>query len=98
MAGAGPPARSLKRSERSVGRDDKSLESCKNPPFFAAGESTMIVGTVRETLPGERRVAIVPDLIPGLQKAGIEVLIEAGAGIEAGFTDEAYTNKGAKIA
>ena len=49
--------------------------------------TTVIVGVPKETFPGERRVAIVPDLIPGLQKAGIEVLIEAGAGPTPSGTD-----------
>src|ERR1017187_4833112 len=57
----------------------------------------MIVGVPRETYPGERRVALVPGVIPNLSKAGIEVVIEAGAGIEAGFPDAEYAAKGAKI-
>ena len=50
----------------------------------------MIVGVPRETYPGERRVALVPIVIPNLAKAGIEVAIEAGAGIAAGFPDAEY--------
>jgi proton-translocating NAD(P)+ transhydrogenase subunit alpha len=57
----------------------------------------MIVGVPRETYPGERRVALVPVVIPNLAKAGIEVVIEAGAGIEAGFPDAEYAAKGAKV-
>src|ERR1019366_541181 len=57
----------------------------------------MIVGVPRETYPGERRVALVPAVIPNLAKAGLEVVIEAGAGIEAGFPDAEYAAKGAKI-
>ena len=58
----------------------------------------MIVGTVKETLPGERRVAITPHVVPALIKAGCEVLVESGAGTEAGFPDAAYVEKEAKIA
>ena len=58
----------------------------------------MIVGVPRESFPGERRVALVPSVIPSLAKAGLEALIEAGAGIEAGYPDSEYTAKGAKIA
>ncbi len=58
----------------------------------------MIVGTVSETFPGERRVALVPNVIPSLTKAGWTVLIEAGAGDEAGFADKSYQDKGAEIA
>jgi len=45
----------------------------------------MIVGVPRETYPGERRVALVPSSFPNLAKAGIEVIVEAGAGVAAGF-------------
>jgi len=58
----------------------------------------MIVGVPRESFPGERRVALVPAVIPNLAKAGIEVIIEAGAGLQAGYPDADYTSKGAKIA
>ncbi len=61
------------------------------------GEDLVIVGVPKESFPGERRVALVPLVIPNLAKAGIEVVIEQGAGVEAGFPDAAYTEKGAKI-
>jgi H+-translocating NAD(P) transhydrogenase subunit alpha len=57
----------------------------------------MIVGVPRETFPGERRVALVPAVIPNLAKAGLEVVIEAGAGSEAGYPDADYVAKGAKV-
>jgi NAD(P) transhydrogenase subunit alpha len=57
----------------------------------------MIVGVPRESYPGERLVALVPGVIPSLAKAGLEVVIEAGAGAEAGYPDADYTAKGAKI-
>ena len=58
----------------------------------------MIVGVPRETYPGERRVALVPGVIASLQKAGLEVLVESGAGAEAGYPDADYQAKGARIA
>ena len=58
----------------------------------------MIVGVPKETLPGERRVALVPMSIRALNKSGVEVLVEASAGIAAGFPDSEYADKGAKIA
>ncbi len=58
----------------------------------------MIIGIPKETFPGERRVAVVPGLVPTLAKAGCEVLVQAGAGIAAGHTDEAFVAKGASIA
>jgi NAD(P) transhydrogenase subunit alpha len=57
----------------------------------------MIVGVPRESFPGERRVALVPAVIPNLAKAGLEVAVEAGAGVEAGYADAEYVAKGAKI-
>ena len=57
----------------------------------------MIVGIPRETYPGERRVALIPAVIPNLAKTGLEVAIEAGAGIQAGFPDSEYAAKGAKV-
>jgi H+-translocating NAD(P) transhydrogenase subunit alpha len=57
----------------------------------------MIVGVPRESFPGERRVALVPGVIPNLVKAGIGVVVEAGAGAEAGYPDADYTAKGATI-
>lgn len=58
----------------------------------------MIVGVPRESYPGERRVALVPAVIPNLTKAGLEVLVEAGAGLQAGYPDAEYLAKGAKLA
>jgi H+-translocating NAD(P) transhydrogenase subunit alpha len=57
----------------------------------------MIVGVPKESFPGERRVALVPMVLPNLAKAGIEVIVEKGAGIEAGYPDQFYIDKGAKI-
>src|SRR5260370_4016846 len=57
----------------------------------------MIVGVPRESFPGERRVALVPAVIPNLAKAGVEVVLEAGAGVEAGYPGADYVAKGAKI-
>src|SRR6202046_5746790 len=59
--------------------------------------TSMIVGVPRESFPGERRVALVPAVVPNLAKAGLEVVVEAGAGVEAGYPDAEYVNKGAKI-
>jgi H+-translocating NAD(P) transhydrogenase subunit alpha len=57
----------------------------------------VILGVPKEIYPGERRVALVPIVIPNLLKAGFEVLVEAGAGVEAGYPDSHYVEKGAKI-
>jgi len=57
----------------------------------------MIVGVPRETFPGERRVALVPAVIPLLKKSGLDVVLESGAGVEAGYPDAAFAEKGAQI-
>ncbi len=58
----------------------------------------MIIGVPTETYPGERRVALVPATIPSLTRAGLEILVQVDAGAEAGFTDQQYQDKGARIA
>ena len=58
----------------------------------------MKAAVLKETFPGERRVALVPATVPQLVKAGLEVLIQAGAGNAAGFLDADYSAKGATIA
>ncbi len=57
----------------------------------------MRVGVPRESLPGERRVALVPDVVQRLAGSGFSVVVEAGAGTESGFSDEAYREAGAEI-
>jgi NAD(P) transhydrogenase subunit alpha len=57
----------------------------------------MIIGVPKETFPGEQRVAVVPALLPMLQKKNYEILIESGAGMAAGYTDQEYLDKGAKL-
>jgi H+-translocating NAD(P) transhydrogenase subunit alpha len=57
----------------------------------------MIVGVPRESFPGELRVALTPAVVPSLAKAGLEVVVEAGAGVRAGYPDADYVSKGAKI-
>ena len=57
----------------------------------------MRIGVARETAPGERRVALVPDSLAKLQGAGAEIVVEAGAGRGALIPDSAYTDAGAKV-
>jgi NAD(P) transhydrogenase subunit alpha len=58
----------------------------------------MIAGIPREVFPQETRVALVPAEVPRLAKAGIDCLIETGAGAAAGYPDAAFAEKGARIA
>jgi NAD(P) transhydrogenase subunit alpha len=57
----------------------------------------VIVGVPKESYPGERRVALVPAVVLNLAKAGLEVVVESGAGISAGYPDSEYIAKGAKV-
>ncbi len=58
----------------------------------------MKVAVVKENAPGERRVALVPDSVRRLSQAGLDVMVEAGAGQAAWFPDSAYAEAGAVIA
>src|ERR1700684_262125 len=57
----------------------------------------MKVAVVKESAPGERRVALVPETVPKLVQAGLEVIVEEGAGDAAWFPDATYTAAGATI-
>jgi NAD(P) transhydrogenase subunit alpha len=57
----------------------------------------MIVGVPKETASGERRVALVPDLVNKLAKQGLDVVVQPGAGSSAGFADAAYQDGGARL-
>lgn len=57
----------------------------------------MRIGVAKETAPQERRVALVPTVVGHLAKAGLEVLMEAGAGEAAGFPDSAYESAGVRL-
>ncbi len=59
--------------------------------------SAMHIGVPRELATGEKRVALVPEVVPQLLKAGNTVSIERSAGRRAGFTDEAYESAGASL-
>ncbi len=57
----------------------------------------MTLGTVRASTPGERRVALVPQVVSALSKKGLEVLVQSNAGREAGISDDAFSEAGARI-
>lgn len=58
----------------------------------------MILSVPKEVVPGERRVALTPELVPKLKNAGLDVVVQSGAGDSAGFVDSAYVNRGARLA
>jgi len=57
----------------------------------------MRIGVPKETAPGERRVALVPESCKKLKQAGYEIAVEAGAGMTAGYADDAYREVGAAL-
>ncbi|OFV88515.1 MAG: NAD(P) transhydrogenase subunit alpha [Acidobacteria bacterium RBG_16_70_10] len=57
----------------------------------------MKAGVLKESWPGEARVAVVPGVIPVLSKAGVDVLVESGAGVAAGHPDAQYAERGASV-
>jgi len=57
----------------------------------------MKVAVLKETFPGERRVSLVPANIKRLIKAGLDVVVETGAGESAGFSDAQYLEEGAQV-
>jgi len=57
----------------------------------------LILGIVKETAPGETRVALLPENLKGLIAQGIEILVESGAGVCAGASDDAYLAAGAEV-
>jgi NAD(P) transhydrogenase subunit alpha len=58
----------------------------------------MRIGVPRETAPGERRVAVAPDVVSRLTGSGFEIVVEAGAGEQAAFPDSDFAEAGATIA
>jgi NAD(P) transhydrogenase subunit alpha len=74
--------------------DSSGIGPVADPP----STPRLVVGVVNERAPGERRVALVPESVTVLQKAGLDVLIECGAGADAWFSDDAYADAGADLA
>jgi NAD(P) transhydrogenase subunit alpha len=58
----------------------------------------MIIGVTAESALGEQRVALVPSVVPTLTKLGVDVVVQSGAGVAAGFPDDTYIEQGALIA
>ena len=61
------------------------------------GNAHVKIGTPREILNGENRVAMTPDSATQLQKLGYECLVETGAGAKAGFSDDLYREAGVTV-
>src|ERR1700722_10928533 len=67
------------------------------PPLMV-DKTTVNLAAPTETRAGERRVALVPDVVKKLVAAGWEVVVQSGAGTEAAFSDGTYAAAGATIA
>jgi len=59
---------------------------------------SITVGVIKETFPGERRVAMAPKVMDMLAKVGAQFTVERGAGTDAGFPDKEYEARGARMA
>ncbi len=57
----------------------------------------MIIAVTRELVAGENRVSLCPDNVQSLIKEGVDLWVEQGAGVQAGFSDDNYQSVGAKI-
>lgn len=57
----------------------------------------MNVGCPKESFPGETRVALSPAVVPAIEKLGLKVVVESGAGLASGYTDAAYKEAGATV-
>jgi NAD(P) transhydrogenase subunit alpha len=57
----------------------------------------MRIGVPKETAEGERRVALIPDVVKSLKESGLEITVESGAGTESGHPDPQYTEAGAEV-
>lgn len=86
-AGASPDQQATDWKADTMSQDAPSSESSPN----------RIVGVPAETFPDERRVALAPANVAALQKAGVDVIIQAGAGTPAGYADDEYVAAGAKL-
>lgn len=100
--GGRPPASAAATGARALRKlrilPQSAVSSVRAVPSPALAASlTMIVATLRESFPGERRVALIPASVPSLLKAGWTVRIESGSGEGAGFTDQQYAEKGAQV-
>ena len=62
-----------------------------------APSNNKVIGVPVESFPGERRVALVPANVPALAKAGFDVVVQSGAGAQAGYPDSEYAEQGAEV-
>lgn len=66
-------------------------------PIHPMREVNLLLGILKETTPGETRVALLPESLKNLVAQGIQIAVESGAGRAAGASDEAYTAAGATV-
>src|SRR5258708_26469728 len=60
-------------------------------------EETLLIGILKETSPGETRVALLPESLKSLRAQAIDITVESGAGVAAGASDQAYIEAAATI-
>src|SRR3954462_741052 len=95
--GSGIPNDSSMTTTKSSGSPWWVKKCCTVRAYSSHMVHAMRVGVARETAPGERRVALVPETAGKLAAAGFEIVVEAGAGEAASFPDAAYTEAGVSL-
>src|SRR5512139_3242275 len=92
-AGTRRAASAAARSERREnGHADRRTAQTRGVPNMA-----LRIGVPKETAPGEKRVATVPEVVAKLVKLGFQVAVESGAGDAANFADDTYRAAGAEV-
>ncbi len=64
---------------------------------MSEGQTPLVIAVTKEADPAEKRVALVPSMVPAMIKAGLRITVETNAGQAAGFPDQQYIDKGAEI-
>src|SRR6187397_2788561 len=92
------PGAGAARRRYPVGRPQVSPRSPPRPPVPTQVKVVpMKVGVAKETAPSERRVALVPEMLGKLKAAGLDILVERGAGAGSSIPDSAYQDAGATV-
>ena len=73
------------------------MRNRQRTPVVLVGSGRVRVAVARETAPHERRVALVPEVVPKLTAAGLTVVVARGAGVAAGHADAEYADAGAEV-
>jgi len=88
---------STENSDLEINKSVPSFETNKNREISGKPYSELSIGVTKETFPGENRVSLTPESVSLLTNKGFNVLVAAGAGEKASFSDAAYIKSGAIV-